>query len=207
MMSTVWAEYRQLIGQHKNLCFGRRNHCAIVSLPATVPSRFTAGYDKTCYPSPKGRSRPISSGSPFFLCRAADRTMRAFLRIVVLIESAPQEPIMRRDNAKCGANYQNTQPFCWQRPWRPVQLRTQSAPVWALLPVAWPWQRLAGPLLQARSSAWVRARCATISGRAERLKRSRLTRTRVFGRPGVPRSARFRFDYGPRAVNEGMEGT
>lgn len=41
--------------------------CVIHTLPATVPSSSTAGFDKTCYPSPSGWSAETSSPPPLFI--------------------------------------------------------------------------------------------------------------------------------------------
>ena len=81
-LRTIPADYRQLVAQLINLDFVVQLSCAIVSKPATVPSSSTAGFDKTCYPSPKGRLFGKPEEPPFFHCDSADaRTAAHFLII------------------------------------------------------------------------------------------------------------------------------
>lgn len=179
MTRRILADYRQLIVHFKNLSFWRGVPCAIFNPPATVPSSYTAGFDKTCYPSPKGRSTDTIERSPFFIAvlrhlrRALVRARRrgahgAFLRIDGLVHSDLRRGKSRQEHAKCGPNKNlPLQSSCARRlPHAPDRISNVPGWVarWAALP-CWP---LAGQLPRALWSASAPARSAMIWDPADR---------------------------------------
>lgn len=153
---TIPADYRQLIAQFKNLAFVEAGSCAIVSVSATVPSSSTADFDKTCYPSPKGRFIGKPEKPPLFLlgnrhgrsiahgrCR---RLRAAFRPFNVPIESPAIRGFSRRDNQKCEPPIKLSSQVSWPLVFLPVCRRTLNVRV------------LAPRSVLARQSFWIPTR-------------------------------------------------
>ncbi len=140
-LETIPADYRQLIAQIKNLAFWECVSCAIVLRPATVPSSSTAGFDKTCYPSPKGRFIGRPDKPPFFLCRSGHGRSAAhsrrhkghapFRAPFLPVESRIIGGLSKRGNAKCAVSQKlHSQPL-WRSGLAPVSRPISNAPAWA----------------------------------------------------------------------------
>jgi len=138
--ATVPAETRQLIAHFKNLSFWRSVSCAIVLGPATVPSSSNAGFDKTCYPSPKGRFLRQTGEPPFFLCLFADARSFAqnggahggvtFAQRVESIESVQSKTTSKRKQAECEYLQKLQLQRFWQLGCRAAFRQTLNARAW-----------------------------------------------------------------------------
>lgn len=174
LSKTIPADYRQLIAQFKNLAFWHSMSCAIVSKLATVPSSVTASFDKTCYPSPKGRFSGSIGKPPFFLgvLRAKRRSVAnvmalprppAFRRAVQPLESADNRGSAGKGTASCALHKKLlSQPY-WPLGWAPACRLISNGPAWGPRSASARqsfWMPTRSP---ARSWARPRARCATTS--------------------------------------------
>ena len=159
--ATIPAETRQLIAHFKNLSFWRGVSCAIVVRPATVPSSSNAGFDKTCYPSPKGRFLRQTGEPPFFLCPLSDARSfahRAVAHVGVTfapraesVESRQSKTTSKRKQAECGYLQKLRLQRLWQLGSRAAFRQTLSAPAWAR------------SLARLRQSFWIPTRSRVLS--------------------------------------------